>query len=94
MARHCGRAATTSMQIAGGGSRVNRDLHCYTWRRSTTEPHHTVSGTTVSLVIPVPNEGPRVAATLDSVFAGTRLPDEIIVADGRSEDDTAAYCER
>ena len=51
-----------------------------------------MSAETVSLVIPVRNEGPRVAVTLDSIFAGTRLPEEIIIADGRSTDDTVARC--
>ena len=42
----------------------------------------------VSLVMPVRNEGPRVAATMDAILASTRLPDEIIIADGMSDDDT------
>lgn len=44
----------------------------------------------VSLVMPVRNEGSRVNATMDAVFASTRLPDEILVGDGMSNDDTAA----
>jgi len=42
----------------------------------------------VSVLMPVRNDGHRVAATLDSLFAQTRLPDEIVVADGCSTDDT------
>jgi GT2 family glycosyltransferase len=44
----------------------------------------------VALIMPALNEAASVAKTLDSVFASTRLPDEIIVADGRSSDDTVA----
>lgn len=44
----------------------------------------------VSVIVPVRNEGPRVAVTFDALFAQTRLPDEIVVADGGSTDDTVA----
>lgn len=42
----------------------------------------------VALIMPALNEEDSVAFTLDSVFASTRLPDEIIVADGMSSDKT------
>ncbi len=38
--------------------------------------------------MPVRDEGPRVAATMEAILASSRLPDEIIVADGLSTDDT------
>lgn len=38
--------------------------------------------------MPVKNEERSVAPTLDAVFASTRLPDEIIIADGQSVDRT------
>lgn len=43
---------------------------------------------TVALVMPVKNEERSVSPTLDAVFASTRLPDEIIIADGQSVDQT------
>ena len=43
---------------------------------------------TVALIMPVKNEERSVAPTLDAVFASTRLPDEIIIADGQSVDRT------
>ncbi len=42
----------------------------------------------VALIMPVRNEQDVVASTLDAVFASSRLPDEIIVADGQSSDAT------
>jgi glycosyltransferase involved in cell wall biosynthesis len=42
----------------------------------------------VALIMPVKNEERSVGPTLDSVFASTRLPDEIIIADGQSVDRT------
>lgn len=49
----------------------------------------------LALIMPARNEEHAVAATLDAVFASTRLPDEIVVADGLSSDRTlervAAY---
>ncbi len=42
----------------------------------------------VALVMPVRNEENSVDATMAAVFASTRLPDEIIVADGMSNDRT------
>lgn len=48
----------------------------------------------VSVIVPCRNEGHRIAATLESLFAQTRLPDEIVVADGRSHDDTVAQAQR
>lgn len=43
----------------------------------------------VAVVMPVRNEEAEVKATLDAIFASTRLPDEIIAADGMSTDRTA-----
>ena len=42
----------------------------------------------VSVVIPVYNEESRIAATLTALYQNTVLPDEVIVADGRSSDRT------
>lgn len=42
----------------------------------------------VTVIIPARNDARHVAGTLESLFAQTRLPDEIIVADGCSTDDT------
>jgi cellulose synthase/poly-beta-1,6-N-acetylglucosamine synthase-like glycosyltransferase len=42
----------------------------------------------IALIMPARNESAAVASTLDAVFASTRLPDEIVVADGQSSDDT------
>jgi GT2 family glycosyltransferase len=47
----------------------------------------------VTVVMPVRNNGSQVDATLESVFAQTRLPDEIVVADGCSTDDTVERIE-
>jgi glycosyltransferase involved in cell wall biosynthesis len=44
----------------------------------------------VSVVIPAYNESDRLAACLDAVMAQTVAPDEIIVVDNNSTDDTAA----
>jgi glycosyltransferase involved in cell wall biosynthesis len=49
---------------------------------------------TAALIMPALNEADSVVETLDSVFASTRLPDEIIVADGGSSDETVALVER
>jgi glycosyltransferase involved in cell wall biosynthesis len=43
---------------------------------------------TYSVVIPVLNGGPFIANALESVLRQTRLPDEIIVVDNKSTDDT------
>lgn len=48
----------------------------------------------VTLVMPVRNEGPAVERTMASMFAQTRLPDEIVVADGASTDDTVERLRR
>jgi GT2 family glycosyltransferase len=42
----------------------------------------------VTVVIPVRNDAGQVATTMESLFAQTRRPDEIVVADGCSTDDT------
>ncbi len=43
---------------------------------------------TISVVIPTYNEEKNIATCLDSVLAGSLLPDEIIIADGNSTDRT------
>ena len=45
-------------------------------------------GVLVTVVMPVRNEGQLVEATIASLFAQTRPPDEIVIADGSSSDDT------
>jgi glycosyltransferase involved in cell wall biosynthesis len=49
---------------------------------------HTTKRRTVSLIMPVKNEERSIGPTLDAVLASTRLPDEIIIADGQSVDRT------
>lgn len=49
---------------------------------------------TVALIMPALNEARSVEATFDAIFASTRLPDEIVVADGFSADDTIARVDR
>src|ERR1700756_275745 len=44
-----------------------------------------------SLVIATYNRGPRIAATLDSVFGQTRVPDEIVVVDDGSTRGTGEW---
>ncbi len=44
----------------------------------------------VSLIMTVLNEGESVRAVLDSLVAQTRLPDEVVIADGGSRDNTMA----
>ena len=48
----------------------------------------------ISVVIPSFNAGRWIAASLDSVLAQTRPPDEVIVVDDGSTDDTAAVLAR
>ena len=42
----------------------------------------------ISVVIPVYNEEKRILSTLKAIYQNTVLPDEVIVADGRSTDST------
>jgi glycosyltransferase involved in cell wall biosynthesis len=49
---------------------------------------------TVSVVIPTYNASPFIREALASVFAQTRLPDEVIVVDDCSPDDTVAVVEQ
>lgn len=49
---------------------------------------------TVALLMPSLNEENSVAYTLDSIFKSSRLPDEIIVADGGSKDRTLSIVEQ
>lgn len=44
----------------------------------------------VALILPVRNEEAAVDETMDSILASTRVPDEVIVADGMSTDGTVA----
>jgi glycosyltransferase involved in cell wall biosynthesis len=44
----------------------------------------------VSLILTVLNEGPHIRRLLGSIAAQTRLPDEVVVCDGGSRDDTVA----
>lgn len=46
-----------------------------------------------ALVMPVRNEEASVKATMDAVFDSTRLPDEIVIADGMSTDRTVQLIE-
>ena len=48
----------------------------------------------VSLICTVLNEGPAIQKLLDSLVSQTRRPDEIIVVDGGSTDDTVAVLRR
>jgi glycosyltransferase involved in cell wall biosynthesis len=45
---------------------------------------------TVSVIATVYNEGPAIARLLDSLAAQTCLPDEVVICDGGSSDDTVA----
>lgn len=47
----------------------------------------------ISVIMPLRNEGGRIARTLESLFSQARLPDEIVAADGCSTDDTIAQVE-
>ena len=49
---------------------------------------------TLSLVIPAYNEGAYLAACLDSVAAQTDMPDEVIVVDNNSTDDSVEIARR
>ncbi|WP_404322117.1 glycosyltransferase family 2 protein [Arthrobacter luteolus] len=47
---------------------------------------------TISVVIPAHNDAPFLAACLGALARQTRLPDEVVVVDNCSEDDTAGVC--
>ncbi|MDK1358785.1 glycosyltransferase family 2 protein [Arthrobacter sp. zg-Y1219] len=47
---------------------------------------------TISVVIPVRNDAPMLAACLAALDRQTRAPEEIVVVDNGSTDDTAAVC--
>ena len=49
---------------------------------------------TVSLIATVKNEADNIAALLDSMLAQTRPPDEIVINDNHSSDETPAIVER
>ncbi len=49
---------------------------------------------TISVIIPSYNSASVIGAALDSVVAQVRMPDEIIVVDDGSDDDTASVCGR
>lgn len=53
-----------------------------------------ITTTPVSLVVTVLNEGEAITKLLDSILAQTRLPDEVVVVDGGSSDNTLAVLER
>ncbi|MEZ4706122.1 MAG: glycosyltransferase [Caldilineaceae bacterium] len=55
--------------------------------RSTHSAHPTV---TVSVIATVYNEGENMRRLLDSLAAQTRLPDEVVICDGGSRDNTVA----
>ena len=44
----------------------------------------------ISVVMPVYNEEKNIVDTLNALFNNTVLPDEVIVADGGSSDNTVA----
>ena len=48
------------------------------------------SGKSISIIIPVYNEARRIRACLDSIAAQTDMPDEVIVVDNNSTDDSVA----
>ena len=47
----------------------------------------------VSVIATVLNEGPSIRVLLDSVLNQTRAPDEVIIVDGGSTDDTVQIIE-
>ncbi|MBU0490911.1 MAG: glycosyltransferase [Chloroflexi bacterium] len=48
----------------------------------------------VSVIATVLNEGPAMTRLMDSLAAQTRLPDEVVIVDGGSTDDTVAVIRR
>ena len=48
---------------------------------------------TISIIATVYNEGPAIRKLLDSILAQTIFPDEVVICDGGSSDDTVAQIE-
>jgi len=48
----------------------------------------------VSVIVTVKNEAKSIGLLLDSLAGQSRLPDEVIVVDGGSSDDTVRIAER
>lgn len=51
-------------------------------------------GPTVSVIVTVLNEGASLSRLLDSLARQSRIPDEVVIADGGSSDDTIALLEQ
>lgn len=49
------------------------------------------SALSVSVIIPVRNEAATIRAVLEALFSQTRRPDEVVVVDGGSRDETVAF---
>ncbi len=72
------------------GSGAARDLRNAPWRLVAANPREKprMEREPVTLIVTVRNEAASIDALLDSVLAGTRAPDEVVVADGGSTDRT------